>query len=103
MTIFRWFCDIFKCIVVFRCKIPGLDNDTFEIQSPQHQAYINQTIPLSDDPTLTYDRCHVYDVYNATSNYGNATLRQCTEWVYDKSVFTETFTSKVCYRALQWM
>lgn len=91
-----------------RCKIPGLDNDTYEIQGQFHEDLLNKTIPLSADPTLTYDQCRMYDTGNAlldlSRRQSNATLVKCTEWVYDKSVFYETFTSKanfVCDDALK--
>ncbi|XP_045198101.2 organic cation transporter protein-like [Mercenaria mercenaria] len=91
-----------------RCKIPGLDNDTYEVQGTFHEELLNETIPLSDDPTLTYDQCNVYDTGSAAFDGNNrpinASLLKCTEWVYDKSVFSETFTSKanfVCGDALK--
>lgn len=91
-----------------RCKIPGLDNDTYDVQGQLHEELLNKTIPLSDDPTLTYDQCNVYDTRNAVADENgrpmNASLIKCKEWVYDKSVFYETFTSKanfVCGDALK--
>ncbi|XP_053397966.1 organic cation transporter protein-like [Mercenaria mercenaria] len=91
-----------------RCKIPGLDNDTYEVQGKFHEELLNKSIPLSDDPTLTYDQCNVYDTGSAAldgnSRPINASVLKCTDWVYDKSVFSETFTSKanfVCGDALK--
>ena len=53
---------------------------------------INQSIPVPEDPTSIhqYDRCHVIQYKSNTSS-----LIKCTEWVYDSSVFDETFASKV--------
>ncbi|XP_052807934.1 organic cation transporter protein-like [Mya arenaria] len=92
-----------------RCKIPLYENDTFEVQDERHARLINFTIPPSDDPLLVYDKCQVYDVTNVTSLEGysqldNTRLVKCSEWVYDKSVFYDTFTSVnniVCEDALK--
>ena len=75
-----------------RCKIPGLHNDTFQAQNDWHRQMINQSIPVPEDPTSIhqYDRCHVIQYESNTSS-----LIKCTEWVYDTSVFDETFASKV--------
>lgn len=88
-----------------RCKIPWLNNDTFAVQSPEHERLINATIPPSDTADLQYDKCHIY-VYNSSDpsgvpdghHYGNASMMLCKEWVYDKSVFLNTFTSDVSSR-----
>ncbi|KAL4235002.1 hypothetical protein ACF0H5_006641 [Mactra antiquata] len=67
-----------------RCAIPGWENDTFTIQNDQHQAIINNTIPLSNtDDELLYDQCHYYNV----DHHGNRTLEQCSTWVYDMSIY----------------
>ncbi|XP_048769859.1 organic cation transporter protein-like isoform X2 [Ostrea edulis] len=77
-----------------RCKIPELVNDTWEIQSPVHAELINMTIPPSDNPLFEYDRCHVID-RSTPGNLSKArNVRKCSEWVYDTSVFYESFTSK---------
>ncbi|KAJ8315587.1 hypothetical protein KUTeg_007737, partial [Tegillarca granosa] len=91
-----------------RCKIPGYENDTYAVQGHYHQGLINVTIPKSTDLTKKYDQCHIYlynDNYNDTEhNNENRTLTECTEWVYEQTTFTETFTSKtnlVCKDALK--
>ncbi|XP_069131245.1 organic cation transporter protein-like isoform X1 [Argopecten irradians] len=84
-----------------RCKIPGIDNDTYAIQSTYQQNLINHYIPPpSDDDTHDYDQCHLYsfdvnDVkFDNSSRPINASLVECSEWVYSDAVFKETFTSK---------
>lgn len=79
-----------------RCKLPGYSNDTFAVQSSYHQSLINRTIPDSDNSLHKYNQCYMYRYNNISSVYdgGNRTLVKCIEWVYDKSVFKETFTSK---------
>ena len=87
--------------ICFRCKIPFLDNDTFEVQDAYHASLINLTIPPSDDPLLAYDKCNLFDVdVNLTSaasyvRTDDVKIAQCSEWVYDKTVFLDTFTSEV--------
>lgn len=81
-----------------RCKIPGLDNDTWNDNSPEHQALVKYYIPPSD--TYPYDRCHLYDRSNGS--VANNSMVKCDTWVYDTSVFGETFTTKeslICDRA----
>ena len=88
--------DHHNCIVCFsRCKIPGYTNDTYDIQGLHHAWLVNQTIPMTADGD--YTKCTVYDVilYDDGLSAATRTQRDCDEWVYDKSVFTETLTSQV--------
>ncbi|OWF45912.1 organic cation transporter protein-like [Mizuhopecten yessoensis] len=84
-----------------RCKIPGLENDTYDIHSAYQQNLVNNYIPPStDDDTFDYDQCHLYSFdynnvkFDNSSRPINASLVKCHEWVYSDSVFEETFTSK---------
>ncbi|XP_060081317.1 organic cation transporter protein-like [Ylistrum balloti] len=84
-----------------RCKIPGLDNDTYDIHSTYQQNLVNNYIPPPlDGDTHDYDQCHLYSIdYNNVTFYNsnrpiNASRTECKEWVYSESVFKETFTSK---------
>ncbi|KAJ8314449.1 hypothetical protein KUTeg_006599 [Tegillarca granosa] len=63
----------------------------FVMEPPDHR-----TIPDSDNSLHKYNQCYMYRYNNISSVYdgGNRTLVKCIEWVYDKSVFKETFTSK---------
>ncbi|XP_052820404.1 organic cation transporter protein-like [Mya arenaria] len=73
----------------FRCQIPGLGNDTFELQGKWHAYQINQTIPMSEEVNSnSYDTCHVY------SPGENNTKIECNSWVYDQSTFQDTFITK---------
>lgn len=86
-----------------RCKIPGLDNDTWDITTQEQEALVKYYIPPSDD--YPYDRCHLYS-RNGSSLFGNGNISnqvKCNEWVYDTSVFKATFTKQanlVCDDAL---
>ena len=84
----------------FRCVIPGYNNDTFEIQGPQHQALINQYIPESTDEQHKYDQCNVFtgnNTYGNDSRPINASKLTCGEWVYDKTDFKSTFVTQVLH------
>ncbi|KAL8573563.1 hypothetical protein ACOMHN_047833 [Nucella lapillus] len=102
-------------VPLHRCRIPGLDNDTFEIQSPNHQRLIESAIPstLTADGHLTFDKCQMYvngssyDVSNTTSHIDvNVTQFHeptvgCERWVYDQSEFQSTVITEfdlVCSR-----
>ncbi|XP_022286350.2 organic cation transporter protein-like [Crassostrea virginica] len=75
-----------------RCKIPGYHNDTYAIQSPSHLALVNRTIPLNPkDKRQPYEKCHYYRYSNGSET---ADRIKCTEWVYDRSIVLETFTTK---------
>ncbi|XP_013404972.2 organic cation transporter protein [Lingula anatina] len=71
-----------------RCAIPGLANDTFEIQGAWHQYLINQTIPV--DENGEYEGC----LWRSGNDSGNGSVLSCNEWVYDTSVFPRTFPTE---------
>ncbi|XP_060081314.1 organic cation transporter protein-like [Ylistrum balloti] len=94
--IFTVISAIILAVPEHRCKIPGYDNDTYEVQNERHQEYIKRYIPTSTDDTQPYDRCHIYahDDWDNISHPENVTKIRCSSWVYDQNVFKETFTSK---------
>lgn len=77
----------------FRCKIPGYENDTYEIQGGYHQSLVDLYIPLSTDKSFKgiYDKCNVKSFMNKT----NFTVEQCNEWVYSKQYFQSTIITEV--------
>ncbi|WAR09240.1 LOW QUALITY PROTEIN: ORCT-like protein, partial [Mya arenaria] len=96
---------IFMVISVFllgvpdhRCALPGVENDTYQIQDLFHERLVNRSIPPSTDEGLTYDECNIYtddgSEYGGFSRPANATTVACDRWVYDDSVFDITFTSE---------
>ena len=82
-----------------RCAIPGLDNDTFEIQNSQHEILVRKFIPESSNEQHEYDTCHVF---TGNNSYGNdsrpisASKIACSQWVYDETNFKSTFVTQVC-------
>nr|XP_022328779.1 organic cation transporter protein-like [Crassostrea virginica] len=75
-----------------RCKVPGLANDTYAFQNNYHRDLVNSSIPKKSDGS--YEECLVVL---------NGSLERCTEWVYDRSVFTSTVNSQfdlVCDKKL---
>ncbi|XP_013421055.1 solute carrier family 22 member 6-like [Lingula anatina] len=71
-----------------RCAIPGLANDTFEIQGTWHQYLINQTIPV--DENGEYEGC----LWRSGNDSGNGSVLPCKDLVYDTSVFPRTFPTE---------
>ena len=85
---------IILCLPYFRCKIPGLFNDTWDVKSIEHRDLVNYYIPPSD--TYPYDRCHLYIRDNSTVEKSeNFPMVKCKEWVFDPSVFTNTLVKQV--------
>ena len=68
-----------------------MDNDTWDVSSPSHEVLVKYYIPPSDK--FPYDRCHLYD--HSNNSVSNNSLIKCKEWVYDTSVFENTFTKQV--------
>ena len=80
----------FLLVFFYRCKIPGFDNDTYKVQSYEHEELINVTIPGSRKHK--YDQCHIYIGTNGNSS---REMFECSEWVYDDSLYKHTFTKQV--------
>lgn len=91
-----------------RCAVPGLDNDTFAIQTPQHKALVNISIPPGDScnviesPNILNDTTNVgFFVWTGQgsqvkrSNNSDMEAVPCSRYVYDKSVFTSTIVTQV--------
>ncbi|XP_052083729.1 organic cation transporter protein-like [Mytilus californianus] len=83
-----------------RCQIPGLENDTYEIQGFEHQRLIDTYIPLSTHDNKVYEQCNVYQidqshtVFDNDSHPINTTKSKCSSWVYSKKLFDNTFVMK---------
>ncbi|KAK6170805.1 hypothetical protein SNE40_019109 [Patella caerulea] len=87
-------------MTLFRCAIPGLDNDTFAVQSVYHQKLINETVPYEDiDNEYKVSKCELYTPgtyeYDSNNQPINATITACARYVYDQSVFAATATTKL--------
>jgi OCT family organic cation transporter-like MFS transporter 4/5 len=81
-----------------RCKIPGLDNDTYEIWNSAHQELVNKHVPLNKENAYkdAYNRCFIKSYLNDTSENGtDFKLEKCVEWVYSKKYFDSTLATKV--------
>lgn len=77
----------------FRCRLPELANDTYEIQGDWHQALVNKYVPLDklDAFKSKYDKCNLY----AYSDTGNVTKQKCDAYVYSKQYFESTLITDV--------
>lgn len=96
-------------LTFYRCKIADYPDDTFGVKDPGHQRLVEMTIPR--DSMGDYEKCSFYSyqtnrtilMFNSSDlqeNFTigvNATLQKCSKWVYEKSVFKETYTSKVFF------
>ncbi|XP_052805503.1 organic cation transporter protein-like isoform X2 [Mya arenaria] len=72
--------------------------DTWKIQNEVHEQLVSAYIPPASE--YKYDRCNLYqdeapnDIVVNTTDLSNASLHSCTQWVYSRDVFKETFTSE---------
>jgi OCT family organic cation transporter-like MFS transporter 4/5 len=70
-----------------RCQL-NLTNftDTFQIQSIEHQKYIDKYIPIS----LKHRKCYIYE-----ENFqGNKLLKKCTQWVFNDTFYNTTISTE---------
>ena len=76
-----------------RCKVPGLENDTFALQGDWHEHIIQNYITNASHGK--FSKCTRRR--NETNEQLNATeiLTSCKEWVYDTSTLGNTVTSEV--------
>ncbi|CAF0862532.1 unnamed protein product [Rotaria sp. Silwood1] len=69
-----------------RCQLPLTNfTDTFQIQSIEHQNYINQYIPLSPKDR----KCYLNDINSKTEN-----LIPCSKWVFDNTFYNTTISTE---------
>lgn len=85
-------------VTIFRCQIPGLDNDTYSPPDSEHNSTILRYIPLTDEGK--FNSCFVL---NITANGTEA--QKCSGYVYDTSIFYETTTTEVCLlvKTVSWI
>ena len=84
-------------LFVYRCKILGLDTDSYNVQDDAHNQTVSLLIPKGEDGE-TYDSCLIYKTLQYQS-YGvniSADTVECDSFVYDDSQFISTSTSQVC-------
>ena len=88
-----------------RCQIPELGNDTYAIQGPNHNSLIHKYIPLDVDGD--YDKCNLFNIDQSAVSFDNdsrpinANKTKCSAWVYDKTLFYDTFVMKVNFKSIQ--
>jgi OCT family organic cation transporter-like MFS transporter 4/5 len=83
--------SFYAAVPNFRCKIPNLANDTYEVWSDYHKEQIERYVPLSKDTAASYtdiyDKCHIKVYENSLANF---TLAKCDQYVYSKEYFKGT-------------
>ncbi|XP_053397695.1 organic cation transporter protein-like [Mercenaria mercenaria] len=90
-----------KVFLNSRCKLPRIDNDTYEVQGKWHEILINRSIPYvkDDDDVYEYSDCDMFATnpntsYNDLNTPVNTSEKECDKWVYDKSTFKNTFITQ---------
>ncbi|XP_034335330.2 organic cation transporter protein [Magallana gigas] len=87
-----------------RCKLPNYPNDTFLSQGAVHDDLVKAFIPteLSADNEVIYKQCYVFST-PAAVNVTGGPEQSCSDWVYDKTVYENTFASEqnlICGKAI---
>ncbi|XP_052712009.1 organic cation transporter protein-like [Crassostrea angulata] len=87
-----------------RCKLPNYPNDTFLSQGAVHDDLVKAFIPteLSADNEVIYKQCYVFST-PASVNVTGGPEQSCSDWVYDKTVYENTFASEqnlICGKAI---
>lgn len=77
-----------------RCAVPGVDNDTWESQGPEHDQVVSQVIP-TDLTSNTWSRCLVRRYSDPDFPHLSNDTVECSRWVYSKETFEATLTSEV--------
>ncbi|XP_067675920.1 organic cation transporter protein-like [Haliotis asinina] len=79
-----------------RCAIPGLTNDTYEIQNAFHGQLISRYIPMTSGyyGEEKYSRCQLYRQTNTSNIWPSPRniTEPCNAWVYDQSQFISTIS-----------
>ena len=70
----------------FRCKLPMLTTDTYEVQTKEHDRLVNLYIPY-DYVKNTYEKCKIFIE-------GTNQTKICESWVYSKEFYGETIVTK---------
>ncbi|XP_046583399.1 organic cation transporter protein-like [Haliotis rubra] len=77
-----------------RCALPGVSNDTYAVQGPDHELLLNASIPWKTEKGVSVrDSCLIYK--DDVSGGQNRTTQECSAWVYDDSVFKNTVVTEL--------
>lgn len=83
--------SFYAAVPSFRCKIPHLENDTYEIANSYHQRLVDKYIfPSSKETSFKdiYDRCNLRvfgdDSDNSSTHNGIFKPEKCNSWVFSK-------------------
>jgi hypothetical protein len=100
-------------LVYYRCRVPGLANDTYDVLRPAQITMTNFTVPLDhkDEEVMQYTSCEIYTgpvTVNSSSSTPGYTIdtntsgdtSKCDAWVYDTSVYQTTVVSDVSMTSL---
>ncbi|GFR66266.1 organic cation transporter protein [Elysia marginata] len=83
-----------------RCKLPGLEQDSYDIRTYDQAQLVDLYIPKVKDGG--YRKCHVLSGVNNTKGITEdslldhgSNLTKCSDWVYDKTVMKQNLVSKL--------
>ncbi|XP_012939027.1 organic cation transporter protein [Aplysia californica] len=99
----------------FRCAVPGLENDTYDIQNDQHARLVNASIPRETTGSADFSQCYTYkpvfptsspahngsrDVFSYYENqdqhligFDQNETAKCDRWVFSKEKYDSTVAS----------
>jgi hypothetical protein len=91
----------------FRCKLPMIENDTYEVSTTSndsfsafHRELIDVFIPLDKENADKFDKCQLKVFSNDSNPTVNTTgfvLEKCKEYVYSDKYFKETLATRVIF------
>ena len=87
--------------MLLRCKIPSLENDTYEIMGEWHRELVDKYVPKASGKSFKgpYDTCNLKVYFNDTDTNNeysmNFTANKCDKWVYSKKYYESTLNSHV--------
>jgi hypothetical protein len=87
-----------EIFISLRCKIPELNNDSYEIQNEYHKHLISKYIVIKSENPTVYDECRikVYTDNNTTNSTSSEyILQSCDSWVFSKAIFNKTIVTDV--------
>jgi hypothetical protein len=82
--------SFYAAVPEFRCKIPDLANDTYEIWGNEHEILIEKYIPLKSESNK-YDKCNL-KIYG--SNETDFALQKCDRYVYSRQYYDKTIITE---------
>ena len=82
-----------------RCRLPAFPHDQYLLNaSSPEAALVDRLVPRSATDNATYDTCHYFNhsgVYPNVTIEPNASLVECTSWVYDHTYYPDNIVTRL--------